>query len=54
MVEIILAVVIVAAVAAAVTYIVKKKKKGECVGCSECNRSRSGCANCPHADKMKS
>ena len=36
--------------AAAITYIVKKRKKGECVGCSECNRSRSG-ANCPHADK---
>ncbi|MBC5648927.1 FeoB-associated Cys-rich membrane protein [Christensenella tenuis] len=53
MADIILMIVIAAAVAVAVTYIVKKRKEGECIGCSECNRSRSGCANCPHADEKK-
>ena len=51
MTDVILMIAVLAAAAAAITYIVKKRKKGECVGCSECNRSRSGCANCPHADK---
>lgn len=54
MADIILMIVIVAAVAAVITYLVKKRKKGECIGCSECNRSRNGCANCPHADEKKS
>ncbi|MEA4853189.1 MAG: FeoB-associated Cys-rich membrane protein [Christensenella sp.] len=43
----ILGIAIVVAIAAVVWYLVKKRKRGECVGCSECNRSRS-CESCPH------
>ncbi|MEF9863341.1 MAG: FeoB-associated Cys-rich membrane protein [Christensenellaceae bacterium] len=44
--EIILMILIALAIAAVVWYMIKKRRKGECIGCSDCNRSRS-CKNCP-------
>ncbi|BDF57542.1 hypothetical protein CE91St36_03590 [Christensenellaceae bacterium] len=51
MAEIIIGIIIAAAVVAAIVYIVKKRKKGECIGCSECNRS-GGCSGCPMDKKQ--